>query len=288
MFKTVLTLAFAAATLCGGNALAQGSSPALARIKAAKTIHVAFSPDSPPFSVAGAGNAPPEGYSIELCKHAIAQIARAVGEPDLKVDWRAGTVTERLQMVADGRAELDCANTSQTLARLAQVDFSNLTFIDGGGLLVKAGAPLNQVGDAAGKRIAVLRGTTTERRLTELLQQRGVQATLVPIDDSGVGLSLLEAGSVDAYAGDRVKLTALALRSREPSRLALVVEDLSYEPYALALPRNDSGLRLEVNRALSRVYMDGEIERIYARWLGKLGQPSGLLAAMYLLNAIPE
>ena len=27
---------------------------------------------------------------------------------------------------------------------------------------------------------------------------------------------------------------------------------------------------------------------IFAQWLGKLGRPSGLLAAMYLLNSIPD
>ena len=288
MLKTVLTAAFAAAVLCCGPAMAQATSPTLAKIKAAKAINVAYSPDSAPFSAVGAGTAPPEGYSIELCKRAIAQIARAVGEPQLNVNWLPGSVEQRLQMVASGRAELECGNTTQTQARLASVDFSNLIFIDGGGLLVKAGAPLNRVADLAGKRVAVLKGTTTEQRLQELLQLRNVQATIVPIEDPGVGLSLLEAGSVDAYAGDKVKLTALALTSREPSRLALVAEDLSYEPYAFALPRNDSALRLEVNRALTRVYMDGEIERIYAQWLGRLGQPSGLLAMMYLLNSIPD
>ena len=50
-----------------------------------------------------------------------------------------GTVTERLQMVASGRADLECANTTQTQTRLANVDFSNLIFVDGGGFLVKVG-----------------------------------------------------------------------------------------------------------------------------------------------------
>ena len=288
MLKTFLTAAFAAAALGCGPVMAQSTSPTLAKIKAAKTINVAYSPDSAPFSAVGAGTAPPQGYSIELCKRAIAQIARAVGEPELNVNWLAGSVEQRLQMVASGRAELECANTTQTQSRLASVDFSNLIFIDGGGLLVKAGAPLNRIADLAGKRVAVLKGTTTEQRLQQLLKLRNVQATIVPIEDPAAGLSMLEAGNVDAYAGDKVKLTALALSSREPARLALVAEDMSYEPYAFALPRNDSALRLEVNRALTRVYMDGEIERIYAQWLGKLGQPSGLLAMMYLLNSIPD
>ena len=93
-----------------------------------------------------------------------------MGEPELKVNWIAGSVAERLQMVASGRAELDCANTTQTQTRLASVDFSNLIFIDGGGLLVKAGAPINRIADLAGKRVAVIKGTTTQARLTETLQ----------------------------------------------------------------------------------------------------------------------
>ena len=277
-----------AAALAAGPAVAQGSpSPTLAKIKAAKAINLAYSSDSAPFSSAAAGAAP-VGYSIELCKRVVAQIARVVGEPDLKINWLAAPVAERLQMVAGGRADMDCANTTQTLARLASVDFSNLIFIDGGGLLVKAGAPINRMADLAGKRVAVLKGTTTQSRLEQLLKARNINAVLVPIDDAGVGLSLLEAGSVDAYAGDKVKLTALAVGAREPARLALVLEDLSYEPYALALPRNDSALRLEVNRALTQVYTSSEIETIFEQWLGKLGRPSGLLAAMYLLNSIPE
>lgn len=287
MLKTVLAALCAAAAIAAAPAAAQSASPTLAKIKAAKAINVAYSPDSAPFSAAS-GNAPPEGYSIDLCQRVIAQLARSVGEPQLKVNWLPGTVAERLQMVASGRAELDCANTTQTQARLGSVDFSNLIFVDGAGLLVKAGAPLNHFAELAGKRIAVLEGTTVHSRLVDALRQRGIQATVVPINEAATGLAQLEAGSVDAYAGDKIKLTALALGSRDPSKLALVVEELSFEPYALALPRNDSAFRLEANKALTQVYTSGEIAQIYRQWLGKLGQPSGLLVALFVLNSIPD
>ena len=99
---------------------------------------------------------------------------------------------------------------------------------------------------------------------------------------------MLENGSVDAMAGDKIKLIGMATQAKEPTKLALLAEELSFEPYAMALPRNDSALRLEVNRALTQIYVGGDIETIFAQWLGKLGRPSGLLAAMYLLNAIPD
>ena len=99
---------------------------------------------------------------------------------------------------------------------------------------------------------------------------------------------MLEAGSVDAYAGDKIKLVGLALKAKDPAKLAMLAEDLSFEPYAMTLPRNDSALRLEVNRALTQVYLGGDIETIFGQWLGTLGRPSSLLAAMYLLYSIPE
>lgn len=185
-------------------------------------------------------------------------------------------------------ADLECANTTQTQSRLASVDFSNRIFVDGGGFLLKAGSPINSLADPGGKRIAVLKGTTTETRLNDTLRRRLINATVVTIGDGNEGLAMLEAGSVDAYAGDKIELIGFAAQAKEPAKLAMLVEDLSFEPYAMALPRNDSALRLEVNKALTQIYLSGEIETIFARWLGKLGRPSGLLAAMYFLNVIPD
>lgn len=71
-------------------------------------------------------------------------------------------------------------------------------------------------------------------------------------------------------------------------RKTLVTEQFSIERYAMAMPRNDSAYRLEVNKALPQVYVGGDIERIFGRWLGKLGSPTGIPKAMYLLNAIPD
>jgi glutamate/aspartate transport system substrate-binding protein len=284
--KSALVVFIAAACIATG-ATAQAPSPTLTRIKAAKAINVAFSGDSLPFSFVGSDNQP-AGYSIDICKRVIAQIGRAVGEPNLKVNWMVGQVTDRLAMVASGKADLECANTTETLSRLASVDFSNLIFVDGGGFLVTVDSTVMKLSDMAGKKIAVQRGTTTETRLRDTLQRRLVNATVVPIGDASEGTALLESGGVDAYAGDKIKLVGLAAQAKDPKKLAMLAEDLSFEPYGLALPRNDSGFRLEVNRALTQVYMGGEIETIFGQWLGKLGRPSSLLAAMYLLNSIPD
>ncbi len=99
---------------------------------------------------------------------------------------------------------------------------------------------------------------------------------------------MLESGSLDAFASDKIKLIGLAVQAKDPKPLAILADDLSIEPLAFALPRGDSAMRLEVNRALTQAYIDGSIETIFNQWLGALGRPSGLLASMYLLNVIPK
>lgn len=285
--KRSLALLFVLTAMLSRNVLAQSAPDTLAKIKAAKAITVAFSADSLPFSYVETNNQP-AGYSIDLCKRVIAALGRVTGVPDLKVNWVVDTVPNRVALVASGKADLECANTTQSQARLQQVDFSGLIFVDGGGFLVRADSNVNGYGDLAGKSIAVTTGTTTEKRVAAMLKDRLIDAKTVPVKDGVEGVALLESGAVAAFASDKIKLVGLAAQAKDPKKFALLAEDLSFEPYALMLPRNDSAFRLEVNRALTQVYLSGEIDQIFAKWLGPLGRPSGLLAAMYLLNAIPE
>ena len=258
----------------------------LAKLRATKTINVAFSADSLPFSFVDSKQQP-AGYSIDLCKRVIVQLGRAAGVDEFKVNWIVGTAAERVEMVASGKADIDCANTTATQARMRDVDFSSLIFLDGGGFLVK-GTALTKFTDFNGKNIGVIAGTTTEQRLDGALKQRLINANVTKVRDGNEGLAMLESGSIDAFASDKIKLIGLAAQAKDPKPLVILPDDLSIEPLAFALPRGDSAMRLEVNRALTQVYIGGEIETIFMAHLGALGRPSGLLAAMYLLNAIPQ
>ena len=285
--KKILAALTVAALALAPHAFAQSGSKTLDRIKAAKAINVAYAGDSLPFAYKET-NGEPRGYSIDLCNRVIAQIGRAVGVPNLKVNWVAAATPERLDMVASGKADMECGNTTQTLGRLARVDFSNLIYLEAGGLIGRSAAPVARLADAGGKKIAVLKGTTAESRLDNALKKRLVNATLVPVDKSEDAMAMLEKGDVDLFAGDRIKLVGLVTLAKDPKAFTLLDEQFSLEPYALALPRNDSAFRLEVNRALTQVYIGGEIQSIYGSWLGVLGQPPDLVKAMYLLYSIPD
>ena len=282
-----LLLLLAAASVLASPVHAQKGPDTLAKIKAAQSITVAFSGDSLPFSYVESDNQP-AGYSIDLCKRVIAAIGRAVGIPEIKVNWVVDTVPNRIALIASGKADMECANTTQTQSRLKQVDFSNLIFVDCGGFLVRSDSPINSFSDFAGKSIAVTSGTTTEKRLADMLKARLIDAKVVKVKDGVEGVALLQSKAVDGFASDKIKLIGLAAQAKDSNSFALLAEDLSFEPYAFMIPRNDSAFRLVVNGALTQIYLSGEIEPIFAKWLGKLGRPSGLLAAMYILNAIPE
>ena len=68
-----------------------------------------------------------------------------------------------------GEVDLECSTTTWTLSRQSLVDFSLVTFVDGGSLLVRAQSDIGRLPDLDGKRIAVIAGTTTEKALRDAL-----------------------------------------------------------------------------------------------------------------------
>jgi glutamate/aspartate transport system substrate-binding protein len=115
-----------------------------------------------------------------------------------------------------------------------------------------------------------------------------VKTISVPVKDGAEGVALLAQGKVDGFAGDRIVLIGLRSTAAEPEKLKLLDSDFSFEPYALVMRRDDPDFRLAVNRALVELYRSGDIDPIFHRWLGGLGQPGPLLNAMFYLSTLPE
>jgi ABC-type amino acid transport substrate-binding protein len=163
-----------------------------------------------------------------------------------------------------------------------------MTFVDGGSFLIRSDSPLRSLSDLAGKRVAVISGTTTQAALTRYLKEEFVTVELVPVKDHIEGRDAVEKGSVEAYASDRGILVGLALTATDPKKFGLAEGHFSYEPYGLMIRRNDPAFRLAVNRALAALYRSEDIIPIYDRWFGSLGKPSDAIVAMYMLNGLPE
>lgn len=250
------------------------------------TLRLGYYENAMPFS-GRRGDGVPEGYSVELCTRIAEGLGRQLGKP-LKVEWKLLTLADRFDAVAKGRVDLECGTTTWTLGRQAQVDFSLMTFVDGGSIVVLNEADLFALADFAGKRVAVVKGTTTERALVDALKSRGLLAEVKPVATAEEGIALLAAGQAHGFASDRVKLLGLALNAPRSGLYRIVDEDFSMEPYALALRPGDPAFRVAVNRELAALYRSGRILDVYDRWLGPLGKPGVLLSALYFLQRIPE
>jgi ABC-type amino acid transport substrate-binding protein len=260
----------------------------LDKIRKSGVITLGYIDGAAPFSFTD-GNGEPQGYSVDLCRAAAEGIAAQLKRTGLKTRWVKLTIQNRIDAVRKGQVDLECSTTTWTLSRQSLVDFSLVTFLDGGSLLVRADADFGRLQDLGGKRIAVISGTTTERALGIGLARYSVQAELVKVKARDEGLALLREGQVDAFASDRTALIGVVVMSGAGRGVfKLVEQDFSVEQYALMLPRGDHEFRLAVNRQLARIYRTGEIEKIYARWLGPLGPPSLLLTATYFIQSIAE
>ena len=273
--------------LPGGPALGADLDGTLKKIKRTKTITFGYHESARPFSFANA-EGKPAGYSVDLCTLVAAGVGRQLALPDLQVKWVKVTVESRIQAVANGTIDLECGTTTATLSRYEQVDFSLMTFIDGASLLVTDASGIQSVSNLEGKRVALIPGTTTQTRLVEALRKRNVTATVVTVRDHAAGVAALDEGAADAYASDRVILTGIGRTSKQPEKLSLLGEFFSYEPYGLMLRRGDAGFRLSVNRTLAELYRSRDVVPIFEKWFGDVSTAGPVIAAMYLINGLPE
>lgn len=270
-----------------GIASAQTLDGRLKKIADGKTVAVAYRTDAMPFSFADPQQQP-AGYSVDLCKRVVASIERQLNVGALQIRWVPVTTQNRFDAVARGDADMECGSSTVTLSRMRQVDFSNYIFAESTGLLTTVKSGIRSLADVAGKRVAVISGTTNERAVNDLNARRKLNLQVVPLKSREEAVAALEDGKVDAFASDKLLLVGTAAKARDARALGLLPEDLSFEPYAIALPRGDAGLRLAVNTGLAQIYRDGEIESIFGKWFGQFGEPGALLKAVFVFGALGE
>jgi ABC-type amino acid transport substrate-binding protein len=259
----------------------------LEKIRKQGAITMGYLDGSAPFSFRDASGQP-QGYSVELCRAIASGIRAQLKLASLETRWEPLTIQNRLEAVKAGRVDIECSTTTWTLGRQAEVDFSLITFVDGGSILTRVESDVGRLSGFEGKRIAVITGTTTEKVLKETLARRAIKAGVLTVKTRDEGLRLLDQGKVEGFASDRMVLIGVVLTSKVKGAFKLLEEDFSVEPYALALPRGDHEFRLAVNRVLARLYRTGEIQKIYEQWLGRLGPPSVLLSATYFIQGLAE
>lgn len=282
-------MALAAAIVLAPAALqAQELYGTLKKIGDAGEIVIGHRETSIPFSYINQ-EGKPEGYTIELCLAVVDAVRDELERDDIAVRMVPVNPQTRIPLLANGTIDIECGSTTNNLTRQQQVDYGHTTFITGTKLLVKKDSGIQEVEDLEGKAVAVAQGTTNERAIKNLIQEQGLDVTVLNVRDHGEGFLALETDRVDAYSTDHILLHGLITKARNPDDYAVVGRFLSYDPYAIMVRRDDSAFRLVVNRTLSRLFRSGEIFGIYQKWFDGMGVPSSdLLDAAFAIQALPE
>jgi ABC-type amino acid transport substrate-binding protein len=257
-------------------------------IRESGEITLAYRADTPPFSSRGKDKQP-EGFTIDLCNNIVADIKAQLDLDELKVNWIEVSSGERIDAIASGRAQIECGATTITFKRQEKVDFSNLTYATGASLMTWADADIDNIFDLNGKKVAVLAGTTTEQVLRNALKENRINARVVVVDNHAQAVLQLADHEVDAMAGDQATLFGIGFKTQADNNFIITEDMLSFEPFALPLPRNDADFRLAVNRSLSNTYIRGDVGRSWEKWFGKYNvQPTRMLLTLYRLNSFVE
>ena len=265
---------------------AAAAEPTLAKIKQSGVLKLGYRENSMPFSFI-AGDSKPRGYSIDLCEIVAKDVARQLNMPNLQVRWVPVTAQNRFESLKSGKIDLECGNTTQTLSRRADFDFSVMTYVDGASLLFLKGEKPKTLVQINGQRVAVVAGTTTEKVFDALVSAEKIGIRLLKVADHDAALKALQDRTVTAYAADRTVLVTIAVVKGEEGSYEVSETQFTYEPYGLMM-RRDAEFRLLVDRSLSRLYRSGDIGQILQRWFEPLGEPGEVLQAMFMLNSLPD
>ncbi len=285
MHKTlgvILTIVLTAVPLS-----AQELTGTLEKIDKSGRIRIGYRETEPPMSFLNEDNQP-AGYTIDICRAVVAGIEGKIGRA-LQVDFIPVTADNRFKALRKNSIDLLCGSTTQTLSRRELVDFTQLTFVTGASFMtLKDNQKIGEAG-LEGSRIGVVRATTTETALRQLIRDTSTNAEIILFDAADKGLDALRQKKIDAFSSDQVVLLGLVLKASDTAAFTVKSDDFSFEPFALAVRRNDADFRLVADRVIAELYRSRKILPIYDRWIGKyVGRRLPAFEAMIQINATPE
>jgi ABC-type amino acid transport substrate-binding protein len=263
----LLSLALALVLSLGVAAPALAQSPTLDKIGQSGVLTIGTRTGSPPFAYVNKDNQW-VGFSIDLVEQTIAPaLSKKLGK-EIKVEKKESTPPTRIPLLTSNAVDLIAGTMTDTRARRDSVDFSITFFVTGAQFLVKKGSPIKGIQTIAGKRIAAQQASTNAR----IIRERVPNAQLREFPDQPAAFQALVQGQVDAYTNDGIQLAGLKAKAPKPDDWVIVGEFYSYEPYGLAMRKNDSDFRAVVNNGLMEAIESGKYFELYDKWFGPKGE----------------
>jgi ABC-type amino acid transport substrate-binding protein len=267
-------------------AFAQASST-LDKISQSGTLVIGTRTGSPPFAYVNSKNEW-VGFSIDLVEELIKPaLEKKLGKP-IKVERKESTPPTRIPLLASSAVDLIAGTMTDTRTRRESVDFSLTFFVTGAQFIVKKGSKIRGIKDIDGKRIAAQQGSTNAR----IIREKAPKAQLREFPEQPAAFQALIQGQVDAYTNDGIQLAGLRAKAANPGLWEVVGDFFSYEPYGMAMRKNDSDFRGVVNAALMDGIENGKYFELYEKWFGAKGElPYPMSAAVrtfMLYQVVPK
>jgi glutamate/aspartate transport system substrate-binding protein len=234
-------------------------------------------------------NQKPVGFTVDLCLKIADAVKDELKKPDIKINYVPVTPQTRFALLANGTIDLECGSTTNTFSRQSQAAFTFTTFITGTKIMVRKDSRIASVDDLRGKTLVVLPGTTNEQALKATIEQKRMNTRVLNVRDHAEALLTMETDRSDAYGSDDVLLYGARSRAKNPDQYVVVGEFLTYDPYAIMLPRNDSAFATLADKSIAKSFRDGSFMQTYKKWFDPIGMPlNPLLEAAIKLQALPD
>ena len=239
----------------------------LEKIDKSGTLIIGTRTGSPPFAYVNKNNEW-VGFSIDLVEKAILPVLNKKLNKQIKLEKKESAPQTRIPLLQSNAVDLIAETMTDTQSRRDNVDFSLTFFVTGAQFLVKKGGAIKGIQTIAGKRIAAQQGSTNAK----IIRERVPSAKLLEFPDQPAAFQALAQGQVQAYTNDGIQLAGLKAKAPKPDDWAGVGEFFSYEPYGIAMRKNDSDFRQAVNVGLMDTLASNLYFEIYDKWFGPKGE----------------
>jgi glutamate/aspartate transport system substrate-binding protein len=240
-------------------------SGTLAKVRSSGVVTIGYRAASFPFSYLDAANNP-IGYSIDLCKAIVGEIARAVDKPQLRTQFELVTPETRIPALASGKVDLVCGSASDTVERRKLVAFSPTTFVTGTKLMVKRSSGIKSIAGLKGKVVVATAGTTGEQAVIAINDKQKLGIHIVSAPDHEQAYGMVADGKADAFANDDVLLYGMIVRHAAQREFIVVGDYLSYDPYGIMFRRDDPQLKDAVDATFHELADSRDLLEIYHKW----------------------
>lgn len=280
--RKLVSAALIAAAFVTASALAQESAT-LKKVKETGTLTLGHREASIPFSYYN-DQQQVIGYSQELMMKVVEGVKENLKLAKLDTKLMPVTSANRITLIQNGTIDIECGSTTNNLERQKQVGFSTTIFIVGTRLLTKKDSGIKDFPDLAGKNVVSTAGTTSERLLRKMNEEKKMGMNIISAKDHGEAFLTLETGRAVAFMMDDALLFGEIAKAKKPGDWTVVGTPQSEEAYGCMVRKDDPGFKKVVDAALTKAMTSGEAEKIYTKWFLNPVPPKGLNLNMPLSN----